>query len=390
MNLKFNIWVFLKKGKIDNNGLCPIYMRIKLNGECIEKATKLFSNQNDWNTKNQRSRNNDLTNLEIESQKAKIYNTLSQLLDEIDNVTVYDLKNRLNKKTVRPTILSEIQAHNQEMESQVPSRYSPGTLKNYLTLLKHVTNFLSFENRKDIYIKNINHGFIIRFQSFLLAHTNCTNNGATKVLQSLKKITTRSRAFGFMQHDPFSLIKFKKKPFTRGFLNLEELNKIETIELSPALERARDLFVFSCYTGLSYIDVDKLREHHIVKGSDGLLWIKTKRKKTNSRCDIPLLKRAERIINKYNGKYTDRIFKKLTNQRVNTYLKEIAALCSIDKRVTFHLARHTFATTVTLNNNIPIETVSKMLGHSRINTTQIYAKILEKKVGEDMLKIRDI
>ena len=145
-------------------------MRIKLNGECIEKATKLFSNQNDWNTQNQRSRNNDLTNLEIESQKAKIYNTLSQLLDEIDNVTVYDLKNRLNKKTVRPTILSEIQAHNQEMESQVPSRYSPGTLKNYLTLLKHVTNFLSFENRKDIYIKNVKHGFIIRFQSFFSSH----------------------------------------------------------------------------------------------------------------------------------------------------------------------------------------------------------------------------
>ena len=175
MNVKFNIWVFLKKGKVDHNGLCPIYMRIKLNGECIEKATKLFSNQNDWNTKNQRSRNNDLTNLEIESQKAKIYNTLSQLLDEIDNVTVYDLKNRLNKKTVRPTILSEI-----------------------------------------------------------------------------------------------------------------------------------------------------------------------------------------------------------------------AAKCGIDKRVTFHLARHTFATTVTLNNNIPIETVSMMLGHSRINTTQIYAKILEKKIGEDMLRIRDL
>ena len=179
-----------------------------------------------------------------------------------------------------------------------------------------------------------------------------------------------------MQHDPFSLIKFKKKPFARGSLNLEELNKLETIKLSPALDRARDLFVFSCYTGLSYIDIDQLRAHHIVIGNDGLLWIKTKRKKTNSRCDIPLLKRAERIINKYNGKYDDRIFKKLTNQRVNAYLKEIAAKCGIDKRVTFHLARHTFATTVTLNNNIPIETVSKMLGHSRINTTQIYAKIL--------------
>ena len=143
------------------------------------------------------------------------------------------------------------------MESQVPSRYSPGTLKNYLTLLKHVTNFLSFENRKDFYIKNVNHGFIIRFQSFSLAHTKCTNNGAVKVLQSLKKITTRSRAFGFIRHDPFSLIKFKKKPFSRGFLNLEELNKLETIELSPTLERARDLFIFSCYTGLSYIDVDQ-------------------------------------------------------------------------------------------------------------------------------------
>ena len=171
---------------------------------------------------------------------------------------------------------------------------------------------------------------------------------------------------------------------------MEELKKIETVHLPATLDRARDLFVFSCYTGLSYIDVDHLRAHNIAKGSDGLLWVKTQREKTKGRCDIPLLHRAEKIINKYKGQYSGRIFKKITNQRINTYLKEIAGVCEIDKRITFHLARHTFATTITLNNNIPIETVSKMLGHSRINTTQIYAKILEKKVGEDMKILRNI
>ena len=184
-----------------------------------------------------------------------------------------------------------------------------------------------------------------------------------------------------------------KREVNRQALAQSELTRISEKEFSTErLDLVRDIFVFCCYTGLAYVDVYKLKRSEVVEGFDGGDWITIKRQKTDSASRIPLLPPAFEIIKKYENHpqviAQDRLLPVLSNQKMNAYLKEIADVCSIDKAITFHLARHTFATTVTLSNGVPVESVSKMLGHSNIRTTQIYAKVVDKKISEDMKKIK--
>ena len=387
MSEKFNIWVFLKKGKCDDSGKLAIYLRISLNSGRFELSTKKYAYLDNWDSQYQRTFSDHSVNLAIERLKTKIYEKHSELVDEKGSFRAIDLKNRVLGKTALPSILSLVDQHNDNMNKLIGVKYSWGTLKNYNTLRRHIVSFLSTMSLKDLEIKKVNHRFIKDFETYLLTNTKRSNNGVIKILQSLKKITLEARALGYISKDPFALIKFKKTPYERGYLTNTELKKIQEIELSPRLDRARDMFVFCCYSGLAFIDAKNLLKKDIQIGQDGGHWIKTKRQKTNQKCDIPLLKKPLEILEKYKKVNGDFIFKRISNQKVNEYLKEIAALCEIDKRVSFHLARHTFATTVTLNNNVPIETVSKVMGHSKISTTQIYAKILQSKVNEDFSKL---
>lgn len=384
MSEKFNIWVFLKKGKSDNNGKLAIYLRVTFNGGRFELSTKKYAFLENWDSQYQRTFSDHSVNLSIERLKTKIYEKHSELMDEKGTFRAIDLKNRVLGKTALPSILSLVNQHNDNMSKLIGVKYSLGTLKNYYTLRNHIVSFLSTMSLKDLEIKKVNHRFIKDFETFLLTDTKRSNNGVIKILQSLKKITLEARALGYISKDPFALIKFKKTPYERGYLTNTELKKIEEIELSPRLDRARDMFVFSCYSGLAFVDAKNLLKKDIQLGQDGGQWIQIKRQKTNQKCDIPLLKKPLKILDKYKELNGDFVFKRISNQKINEFLKEIASLCEIDKRVSFHLARHTFATTVTLNNNVPIETVSKAMGHSKISTTQIYAKILQSKVGKDL------
>jgi integrase len=387
MSEKFNIWVFLKKGKRDNSGKLAIYLRVTLNGGRFELSTKKYAYLDNWDSQYQRTFSDHSVNLAIERLKSKIYEKYPELMDEKGTFRAMELKNRVLGKTALPSILSLVDKHNDNMSKLIGLSYSIGTLKNYYTLRRHIISFLSSISLKDLEIKKVNHRFIKDFETYLLTDTKRSNNGVIKILQILKKITLEARALGYISKDPFALIKFKKTPFERGYLTNTELKKIEEIELSPRLDRARDMFVFSCYSGLAFIDAKNLLKKDIQIGQDGGHWIQTKRQKTNQKCDIPLLKKPLEILEKYKEFNCYFVFKRISNQKINEYLKEIAALCKIDKRVSFHLARHTFATTITLNNNVPIETVSKVMGHSKISTTQIYAKILQSKVNEDFSKL---
>jgi integrase len=198
---------------------------------------------------------------------------------------------------------------------------------------------------------------------------------------------------GWITQNPFDSYKLSFRKVDRGFLTEKELQTIETKELGiERLQTVRDVFVFGCYTGLSYIDAINLRTDEINVGIDGQYWIFSKRQKTDTKLRIPLLPKALGIFEKYRKHpksiSRDKVFPLISNQKLNSYLKEIADLCGIKKNLTFHLARHTFATTVTLSNGVPIETVSQVLGHKSISTTQIYAKVLEKKISEDMGQLR--
>ncbi|MGS2738496.1 site-specific integrase [Sinomicrobium sp. M5D2P17] len=214
-----------------------------------------------------------------------------------------------------------------------------------------------------------------------------------KHIERFRKLIGLAIKLGWLDRPPFAYFKPKFIKKERDFLNKEELAEIENREFDmPRLQQVKDLFVFSCYTSLSYIDVINLGKGNIRLGIDGEQWIVYQREKTAKPIRIPILPVALEIIENYKdhpkSKANGMLFPKISNQKLNSYLKEIADLCGITKKLTFHVARHTFATTVTLSNGVSIETVSKLLGHSKIATTQIYARVIERKVSEDMQKLK--
>ena len=263
-------------------------------------------------------------------------------------------------------------------------------MERYETSLKHTKNFLLWKyNISDISIEKIDYSFIMEYEFYLRSVRKCANNTAVKYIKNFHKIINICLANGWLTKDPFANYKSKVKEVIREYLTEREIQDLMEKELvSDRLELVRDIFIFSCFTGLAYIDVKQLSKDNIVLGIDGDKWINKNRQKTDTSSRIPILPTAQFIIDKYANHPVcvneDKLLPIFSNQKMNAYLKEIATVCGINKELTFHIARHTFATTVTLSNGVPIETVSKMLGHTNLKTTQHYAKILDKKISEDM------
>jgi site-specific recombinase XerD len=241
-------------------------------------------------------------------------------------------------------------------------------------------------NITDISLKEIKNMFLCDFEIYLMTTVGCNSNTTAKFMQFLKRIIIIARNNGLITSDPFANYKIHMTKVDRGYLTQEDIEKLLKKQFTiKRLELVRDIFVFSCFTGLAYIDVKNLTDKEIRTSFDGKLWIMTKRQKTNVQSNILLLDVPKMILEKYKGKAADnRLLPILSNQKMNAYLKEIGDVCEIEKEITFHLARHTFATTITLARGVPIETVSKMLGHTNITTTQIYARITDSKISTDM------
>ena len=245
----------------------------------------------------------------------------------------------------------------------------------------------------DIDVKQMKYEFIADDEFWLKSVRNCDHNTSIKYLSNFKKIVHICIKNGWLTRDPFVGFKLTKREVERPFLVEEELTRIINKEfVMPRLRQVRDIFIFCCYTGLAYADVEKLTREEITIGIDSEKWIWTSRQKTDSATRVPLLPPALEILDRYKDDpqcmNNGRLLPVLSNQKMNSYLKEISDACEITKKMTFHTARHTFATTVTLTNGVPIETVSKMLGHRNLKTTQHYAKILDLKVSEDMKVLR--
>lgn len=294
------------------------------------------------------------------------------------------------------TLMSLIRYH--ETSSRI--LLAKGTMKNYGATEKYIQKFLQYKYRvDDIRLINLNYQFITQFELFLRTTTPLDksnplgNNGVMKHMERLRKIVTLGFKLEWIPKDPFILYKLKFQKTEKNFLIEEEIASIETAALpNERLNKARDIFLFSCYTGLAYIDMAKLGRDNIMMGIDKEYWLRTSRQKTEIKVSVPLLPQALALLDKYKDDplliEKGRVLPYISNQKVNHYLKEIATHCKIEKYMTFHLARHTFATTITLNNGIPLETVSKMLGHTKLSTTQIYVHVLERKISEDMKALR--
>jgi site-specific recombinase XerD len=398
MKTNFSLLFYLKKPKNFTEGLMPIYIRITVDGQRVEFTAGRECNPKIWNVEAGRAKgtkeevkalNAYLDNLQAQINEAHYQQTASGL-----EITANDLKNRLLGKAGKTrTLLSVFRDHNQKIAALINQEYAPGTVERYEIACRHTENFIKWKYKKaDIDIRNVDHNFVINFDFYLRSERKCANNSAVKYIKNFGKIIRICLASGWLEKDPFLNYKAKVKRVDRGFLSEEELRRIADKTLNDRLNQVKDIFLFSCFTGLAYADVSKLKRNEIVKELDGEMWINTTRRKTDTISRIPLLPVAMSIIAKYSDHpicvNTNKVLPVPTNQKVNEYLKEIAAICDIEKPLTFHIARHTFATTVTLSNGVPIESVSKMLGHTNIKTTQHYAKILDLKVGQDMAALK--
>lgn len=401
MNKSFNLFFYVKKAKINSLGEAPIYLRITIDGKASEISTKRSLKPLQWNSKGQKVSGNTESvkslNFYLKTFEQKVYDAYHLLMKENSFITTELLKNTLLGTEIKKRMLIPIfKDHNSRMEALVGKEYAKGTLTRYKTCLSHTQEFLKWKfNVSDIEITQIDHAFISDFEFFLRTEKSCANNSAVKYIKNFGKIIRICLANKWLTYDPFLCYDSKFVEVQRQFLDDAELFALSNKEFEiERIAQVRDIFLFSCYTGLAYIDTRNLKYENIGIGIEGNKWIFTSRQKTKTASNIPLLPQAEEIIEKYRKDpqcvVKGKLLPVLSNQKMNSYLKEIADLCKIKKELTFHIARHTFATTVTLSNGVSIESVSKMLGHKSIKTTQHYAKILDKKVSDDMLALHTI
>jgi site-specific recombinase XerD len=399
MRTNINLLFYLKKRSTYKNGPVAIYLRFTVDGQRAEASTGKTCDPSRWNTQagraigtkeDVRTLNSYLDTLQAKAQEFHRWMTAN---DEM--VTAESLKNRFIGKTEKTrTLVAVFEDHNQKMRSLVGQEFEKSTLQRYETALMHTKDFMQWQhNVSDIPITKINFEFLNDFEYYLRSVRKCANNSAIKYIKNLGKIVRICLGNGWLTIDPYLNYKPKTKKVHRVVLTKEDLTAIAEKEFSvDRLRLVRDIFLFSCYTGLAYVDVKKLKRSEMAKGVDGDLWIHTNRQKTDTLSRIPILPAALKVIVRYEDNpqciVDDLLLPVMSNQKMNAYLKEIADLCGISKLLTFHIARHTFATTVTLNNGVPIESVAKMMGHTSIKTTQIYAKVMDHKISSDMAALK--
>jgi site-specific recombinase XerD len=280
-------------------------------------------------------------------------------------------------------LLEVFDEHNADLEKLLDKDFVRATLTKYKTVRKKTAEYIEFRFKKpDVYLESIDYSFVTGLEMYLKTEDKIEHNTAMRYIKNLKKIINLAVNHQWMSHNPFNLFKCTYNKVNRVELEWEEINQLAAYNFNvKRLAEVRDTFLFCCYTGYAFVDVDKLTPQHVVTGADGVTWIKTTRTKTAIEANVPLIPPAIRIIE-------NRVRPVKSNQQMNAYLKEIGDLAGIEKVLTTHIARHTFATTVTLENDVPLETVSKMLGHTKLTTTQIYAKMKDKKVNRDMQALK--
>jgi len=392
MKSTFSILFYLKRNGQKANGSMPVMGRITVNGQAVQFSAKVEIKPDYWNVKAGKAIGKTSgvqeVNAILESTKTTMTKIYRDLQERETNVTPERIKNVFFGIEIRHHMLLELfKQHNEDVFKLIGISKSKATYQKYEVTRKHLTKFIKEKyNVSDISLKEINNMFISDFEVYLLTTAGCKSNTTAKFMQFFKRIIIIAKNNGWIYTDPFANYKIRIARVDRGYLTQEQLDVIISKKFAlKRLELVRDIFVFSCYTGLAYIDVKNLRQKNIRTSFDGNLWVMTKRQKTDVQSNIPLLDVAKQILEKYKGTLPDeKALPILSNQKMNAYLKEIGDLCGIEQNLTFHLARHTFGTTVTLAKGVPIETVSKMLGHTNIKTTQIYARITNNKIGNDM------
>ena len=402
MNQRFKVLFFLKRGKGDNENSLPIYVRVNVDGKSAEwSVQRRCDSSMKWNQKlgrvNGTKEESKTLNTFLDAVQGAIFIIQKEYALRNESVTAEKVRSAVlgKKETQLHTIVGVYKYHNEQFEKLVGLEYSHGTYKKFKSALASLEKFIEWKfKKKDVQLNNVTHSFITDYEFYLKTIQKVQHNSAMGIIKKLKKIVRQCIANDWLDKDPFKSYKITTRETQRNFLLKNELEILQSKEIDiQRLDQVKDIFLFSCYTGLSYSDIMKLTKKDISIGIDGEHWIFTARSKTDTISRIPLLPVARNILEKYSQRAdlmnADKLLPNISNQRLNSYLKELSDICRFNKDLTFHCARHTFATTVTLTNGVPIETVGKMLGHKNLRTTQLYAKILDTKISEDMKVLKE-
>lgn len=394
MRQTFSLLLFLKKRQNHMDGLHPIMVRITINGKSAEITTGQKTFLADWHLKLHHCIGSHAkqTNLILKTIRYRLNQIFYQQTLYGQSTTAQKIKDAFTGEDKKKHyLLSLFTLHNESVRKQVGISKSPATYLKYETTRKHLSGYLKSKGLEDIVLNDILHSFICEFEVYLRITVNCAHNTAAKFMQFFKRIIILALNNGYITKNPFAEYQIKLHKVDRTYLTKPELQRIieKKFEIKR-LDLIRDLFVFASMTGLSYIDLKNLTKHHLYIAHDGNLWLRMNRHKSDETANVRLLDIPKRLIAKYENSDTDRLFPVLSNQKMNAYLKEIADVCGIPKNLTFHVGRHTMATTICMANGVPIENVAKVLGHSNVRTTQLYAKITDDKLCEDLAKLPDL
>lgn len=389
-----SILFFIKKTKLLKNGEAPICLRLTLNKQIAEIRIKRSILVNRWSPAKGCALGKDRVAKELNSYLEAIRLKMHQIhrelvLDMSAPVTANAIINRYCGNDVK-MLLEVFEDHNDKCRALIGKEYVEGTVRKFDTTLLYLKQFLKQRYRKDdIPLPEINQEFVRDFEFFLKTEKSCQNNSALKHIKNFRKVIRIAIGNDWIKRDPFFGLRFKAEEVNVDFLSNDELKRIRQKKITiPRLERIRDIFVFCCFTGLAFVDVSQLTAEDLIKDAQGNMWIRKMRQKTKEMCNIPLLSVAKEILEKYKD-FASTNAKGLllpvsSNQKTNAYLKEIADICGIKKKLTTHVARHTAATVVFLANRVSMENVAKILGHANLNMTRHYAKVLDQSILNDI------
>jgi len=389
--MKVLFWLY--KSKVSKKGLTPIMMRITLKGERINFPTQISIEEKQWDKGRLQIKGTDeLTikyNQYLLNLKTKAWEVYTDSKKNDEPICVKQIKEYvLGTHVSTYTLMETIGYHINQLKARIGHDIAAGTVKNYEACKHKVELFLQqARGVEDIFLSELNHQFVQELDVFMRVKQRLHNNGVVKHMQQLKRVIRVAMQNEWLTKDPFVHYQSKIVEPKRVHLTKEELQTLEQLPLpSDRLNRVRDVFVFSCYTGLAYADVSKLSAQHLQR-INGMDWIILDRTKTKNQSIIPLLPKAQEMLQKYRSYSGKGLLPVISSQNLNKYLKEVAVLAGINKALSYHAARHTFASTVTLNSGVDIVTVSAMLGHKMLKTTQIYARVNLNKISNDMEKL---
>ena len=400
MQHTFHILFWLQTHKISKKtGEVPISARITVDGKRAEISTGKKVLAERWSVSSGKVKGNGeearIINNHLMKMKLKLDKIYDQLIEKEQYISSSVIKSIFQgKETKQHLLLKLFNYHNNQVKEQIGNGYTKGTLLRFQTAYKHTSEFIKYRySKEDINFSELKYEFITEFEFYLKSKKGISHNTVIRYLKIFKKIVLIALKNEWINRDPFSRYVMTMKEVKKGYLSKDELSELYHKEFEiERLDQVRDIFLFCCYTGLSYADIKKLTPAHISKGMDGENWIFVERTKTGSSSNVPLLPVASEILMKYQDHpetvSSGFLLPVISSQKMNAYLKEIAIICDINKHITFHMARHTFATTVTLSNGVAIETVGNMLGHKNLKTTQVYAKVVQEKVSEDMKALK--